>query len=54
MADEVVQQIADRIIAHLPTRDCGMLVLLNNLGGTTSMEMSIAARALVRYLGAFT
>jgi len=47
VADLMVEQMLNSLVPHVATGSSGVIVLLNNLGSTTSMEMSIAGRALL-------
>lgn len=47
---EIVKLILDRILADLDYKNSEVLVLINNLGATTDMELSIVAKDTFEYL----
>jgi dihydroxyacetone kinase len=52
-ADGIAAELIDRLVADLaPAAHRGIVLLINNLGATPSMELAIVARAALRELHA--
>ena len=48
-ADGIAAELIDRLVADLaPAAHRGIVLLINNLGATPSMELAIVARAALR------